>query len=113
MWGLGTDAFEVNQYRPFTTLYWAVTGKMVGGTLVTRYPIGREDALIAHTRSNAFLFSRENDLGSIEKGRFADMVVLNKDYLTVPADEIKEIESVMTIVGGRIAYDAAAEAAAQ
>ena len=113
MWGLGTDAFEVNQYRPFMTLYWAVTGKMVGGTVVTRYPIGREDALIAHTRSNAFLFSRENDLGSIEKGRFADMLVLNKDYLTVPADEIKEIESVLTIVGGRIAYDAAAEAAAQ
>ena len=113
MWGLGTDAFEVNQYRPFTTLYWAVTGKMVGGTVVTRYPIGREDALIAHTRSNAFLFSRENDLGSIAKGRFADMVVLNKDYLTVPADEIKEIESVLTIVGGRIAYDAAAEASAQ
>jgi hypothetical protein len=113
MWGLGTDAFEVNQYRPFTTLYWAVTGKMVGGKVVTRYPIGRVDALIAHTRSNAFLFSRENDLGSIAKGRFADMVVLNKDYLTVPADEIKEIESVLTIVGGRIAYDAAAEASTQ
>ena len=33
-WGLGTDAFEVNQFRPFQTLYWAVTGKMVGGTVV-------------------------------------------------------------------------------
>ncbi len=53
-WGLGTDAFEVNQYRPFTTLWWAVTGKMVGGRVVNRQPIGREDALIAHTRKNAY-----------------------------------------------------------
>ena len=54
IWGLGTDAFEVNQYRPFTTLWFAVTGKMVGGTVVNRQPISREDALIAHTRRNAF-----------------------------------------------------------
>ena len=57
----GTDAFEVNQYRPFTTLWWAVTGKMVGGTVVNRQPISREDALIAHTRKNAYFFFREND----------------------------------------------------
>ena len=52
-WGFGTDAFEVNQYRPFMTLYWAVTGKMVGGKVVNNQPINREDALIAHTRKNA------------------------------------------------------------
>ena len=75
MWGLGTDAFEVNQYRPFQTLYWAVTGKMVGGTVVNTHTVSREAALIAHTRSNAYLFFRENDLGSIQSGRFADLVV--------------------------------------
>ena len=48
-WGLGTDAFEVNQFRPFQTLYWAVTGKMVGGTVVNTHPTTREAALIAHT----------------------------------------------------------------
>jgi predicted amidohydrolase YtcJ len=106
LWGFGTDALEVNQYRPFTTLYWAVTGKMVGGKVVNRYPIGREDALIAHTRSNAYLVFRENDLGSIQAGRLADLVVIDKDYLTVPADQIKEIQSVMTIVGGKIVYEA-------
>ena len=106
LWGLGTDALEVNQYRPFTTLYWAVTGKMVGGTVVNKYPISREDALIAHTRSNAYMIFRENDLGSIQSGKLADLVVIDKDYLTVPADQIKEIQSVMTIVGGRIAYEA-------
>jgi predicted amidohydrolase YtcJ len=111
MWGLGTDAFEVNQYRPFQALYWAVTGKMVGGTVVNTHTISREDALIAHTRSNAYLFFRENDLGSIEPGRYADIVVIDKDYLTIPADQIKDIKPVMTIVGGRVVYDAAAEPA--
>jgi predicted amidohydrolase YtcJ len=111
-WGLGTDAFEVNQYRPFQTLYWAVTGKMVGGMVVNTSTVTREEALIAHTRSNAYLFFRENDLGSIQPGRLADMVVIDRDYLTVPVDQIKDIKSVMTIVGGRVAYDASAPAAA-
>ena len=109
-WGLGTDAFEVNQYRPFQTLYWAVTGKMVGGTVVNTHPVTREEALIAHTRSNAYLFFRENDLGTIQSGRLADLVVLDRDYLTVPADEIKDINPVMTMVGGRVVFDAAAPA---
>ena len=111
MWGLGTDAFEVNQYRPFQTLYWAVTGKMVGGTVVNTHTVSREAALIAHTRSNAYMFFRENDLGSIQPGRFADLVVIDRDYLTVPADQIKDIRPVLTMVGGRVVFDAAAEAA--
>jgi len=106
LWGLGTDAFEVNQYRPFTTLWWAVTGRMVGGKIVNREPVSREDALIAHTRNNAFFFFRENELGSIAPGKLADMLVLDRDYLTVPADEIKDINPVITIVGGRIVFDA-------
>jgi predicted amidohydrolase YtcJ len=110
LWGLGTDAFEVNQYRPFQTLYWAVTGKMVGGTVVNTHTVSREAALIAHTRSNAYIFFRENDLGSIQAGRFADLVVIDRDYLTVPADQIKDIKPVLTMVGGRVVYDVAAPA---
>jgi predicted amidohydrolase YtcJ len=105
MWGIGTDAFEVNQFRPFTTLQWAVSGKMVGGLQVLKTPVSREQALIAHTRSNAFLFFRENDLGSIQPGRFADIIVTDKDYLTVPVDQIKDLKSVMTIVGGKVFLD--------
>ena len=111
MWGFGTDAFEVNQFRPFQMLYFAVTGKMVGGTVVNTHTVSREHALMAHTRNNAYLFFRENDLGSIQPGRFADIVVIDKDYLTVPAEQIKDIKSVMTIVGGRVVYDAATEPA--
>jgi predicted amidohydrolase YtcJ len=108
IWGLGTDAFEVNQYRPFTTLWYAVTGRMVGGTVVNRRPVSREDALIAHTRRNAFVILQENNLGSIAAGKYADLLVLDRDYLTIPADEIKDIKPVMTMVGGRVVYDAAA-----
>ncbi len=109
MWGIGTDAFEVNQYRPFQNLYWAVTGKMVGGTVVNTHTISREHALIAHTRSNAYMFFRENDLGSIQPGRFADLVTIDRDYLTIPADQIKDIKVLMTMVGGRVVYDATAD----
>ena len=108
IWGLGTDAFEVNQYRPFVTLSFAVTGKMVGGTVVNRTPVTREEALIAHTRGSAYQILQENNLGSIQAGKLADMVVIDRDYLTVPADQIKDIKSAMTIVGGRVVYDAAA-----
>ena len=112
LWGFGTDAFEVNQFRPFQMLYFAVTGKMVGGTVVNTHTVSREAALIAHTRSNAYLFFRENDLGSIQPGRFADLAVLDKDYMTIPADQIKDIVSVLTMAGGRVVYDAAAAATA-
>ena len=83
---------------------------MVGGTKVLRaQTISREDALIAHTRKNAFLVFQENNLGSIQPGKLADLVVLDRDYLTIPADQIKDIKPVMTMVGGRIVYDANGE----
>ena len=78
---------------------------MAGGMKVIRQTISREDALIAHTRKNAFLVFQENDLGSIQPGKLADLVVLDRDYLTIPADQIKDIKPVMTMVGGRIVYD--------
>ena len=104
-WGFGTDGTAANQALPFTTLYFAVTGKMVGGTKVIRQTIGREDALIAHTRKNAYLVFQENNLGAIQPGKLADLLVLDRDYLTIPADDIKNIKPVMTIVGGRIVYE--------
>ena len=108
MWGFGTDATAANQYLPFTTLYFAVTGKMPGGMKVIRQTISREDALIAHTRKNAFLVFQEDNLGSLQPGKLADLVVLDRDYLTIPADQIKDIRPAMTMVGGRIVHDSGA-----
>ena len=106
-WGFGSDGSRANQILPFETLSWAVTGKMVGGKTVLRQTISREDALIAHTRKNAYFVFRENDLGSIEPGKLADLVVIDRDYLTIPAGDIKNIRVMMTMVGGRVVYDAA------
>jgi predicted amidohydrolase YtcJ len=108
MWGFGSDGSRANQLLPFTTMAWAVTGKMVGGMQALRptQTISREDALIAFTRRNAYFVFQEDNLGSIQPGKLADLVVLDRDYLTVPADQIKDIKSVMTMVGGRIVYDA-------
>ena len=83
-WGFGSDGSRANQILPFETLGWAVTGKMVGGKTVLRQPISREDALIAHTRKNAYFVFQENNLGSIQAGKLADLVVLDRDYLTDP-----------------------------
>jgi len=106
LWGLGTDGTAANQTLPFITLSFAVTGKMAGGMKVNRQTISREDALIAHTRKNAFFVFQEDNLGSIQPGKLADLVVLDRDYLTVPADQIKDIQPVMTVMGGRIVYEA-------
>ena len=59
------------------------------------------------TMGPAFFMSEENMLGSIETGKYADMVVLSGDYMAVPDDRLDELEPVMTIVGGKIVYDAA------
>src|SRR5262249_47213823 len=107
MWGLGTDGTAANQTLPFMTLYFAVTGKMAGGLKVIKQTVSREDALIAHTRRNAFFVFQENNLGSIQPGKLADLLVLERDYLTIRADQIKDIKPAMTVVGGRVVYDAA------
>jgi predicted amidohydrolase YtcJ len=105
-WGLGSDATAVTPSNPFYTLSFAVTGKMIGGRHVNRQTVTREEALIAHTRSNAYFLFQESNLGSLTRGRYADLLVLDRDYLTVPADEIKDIKPLITMVGGRVVHDA-------
>lgn len=105
-WGLGSDATAVTPTSPFTTLHWAVTGEMVGGRKVLKETITREEALIAHTRSNAAFLFQDGNLGSLAPGKYADLVVLDRDYLTVPAAEIKDLKPVMTMVGGKVVHEA-------
>ncbi len=105
-WGLGSDATAVTPSNPFYTLWFAVTGKMVGGHKVNRQTITREEALIAHTRNNASIVFQESNLGSIQNGKYADLLVLDRDYLKVPADQIKDIKPLMTMVGGKVVYEA-------
>ena len=102
--GLGTDGTKAAQIDPFVTLWWAVSGKALNGEVIQHQTLTREEALIATTRANAHLMFMEHDIGAIKPGLLADMVVLDRDYLTVPEDEIKDISPVATMVGGRIVY---------
>jgi predicted amidohydrolase YtcJ len=105
-WGLGSDATAVTTSNPFYTLAFAVTGEMIGGAKVNRQTITREEALIAHTRSNSFILFQEGNIGALAPGKYADLLVLDRDYLTVPAGEIKDIKPLITMVGGKVVYDA-------
>ena len=106
--GAGTDAHRVASYNPFTALQWSlVDSKKAGG--VQRGPERtptREDVLRAYTIGSAWFSFDENKRGSLEPGKLADLAVLTKDYLTVPADQIGSIESLLTMVGGKIVYAA-------
>jgi len=104
VWGLGSDATAVTTANPFYTLSFAVTGRMLGGRRVNRQSVSREQALIAHTRSNALFVFQESNLGSIAPGKYADLLVLDRDYFTVPAAQIKDIRPALTMVGGTIVY---------
>jgi predicted amidohydrolase YtcJ len=106
--GAGTDAHRVASYNPFTALEWSlVDSKNAGG--VQRGPEQtptREDALRAYTVGSAWFSFDENKRGSLEPGKLADLAVLTKDYMTVPVSEIGGIESLLTMVGGKIVYAA-------
>jgi predicted amidohydrolase YtcJ len=106
--GGGTDAHRVASYNPFTSLQWFVDGRTVGG-IALRGPEetpDRETALRFYTLGSAWFSHDDNRRGSIEVGKLADLAVLSKDYLTVPVGEIGSIESLLTMVGGRVVYGA-------
>jgi len=105
-WGLGTDGTKASQIEPMRTLYWAVTGRGINGDQILNKDqlLSREEALIAHTKSNAALVNRANSLGQIRPGYLADFVVLNADYLSVDDELIPSIEVEMTVVAGKVVY---------
>jgi predicted amidohydrolase YtcJ len=104
--GLGTDATRVSTFNPWASLYWAVTGKTIGGYQFwpKQDVLSRFEALQLYTTGSAWFSNEENVKGKIEKGEYADMVILNKDYFSIPIDAIKDIHALMTVVNGKIVY---------
>ncbi|MFJ4340717.1 amidohydrolase [Streptomyces sp. NPDC088915] len=102
----GTDATRVSSYNPWVSLHWLVTGRTVGGTPLRPGPelLGRETALALYTRGGARLTGEEDVKGVLREGFYGDLTVLSDDYFTVPDAAIPDIESVLTVVGGRIVY---------
>ena len=106
IWGLGSDSTTSNSPNPFHTIAWVVTGHSASGKQTFFETTSREDALVAHTRTNGYILFREDHIGSLEVGKLADFAVLNDDYMTVPAEQIKDLHSVMTVVEGKVVYTA-------
>ena len=110
--GAGSDSAVVGALNPWLGLYFMVTGKDASGELLLPgQQIGRKDALRLYTAANAWFNFEEQDLGSIEAGKLADLVVLDKPYLQISNDEIKQMKPVLTMVGGRVVHARAPYAA--
>ncbi|MCM2323498.1 MAG: amidohydrolase, partial [Oligoflexia bacterium] len=104
--GAGTDATRVSSYNPWVALYWLVTGKTVGGLKI--YPdencLDREKALRLWTDQNTWFSNEEGARGQIKASQLADFIVLSEDYFSVDAEKIKDLTSVLTVVGGKVVH---------
>ena len=107
--GAGTDATRVSSYNPYLSLYWLITGKTIGG--LGLYPeenrLDRAEALKLYTMGSSWFSTEDGKKGALAPGQLADLAVLSADYFSIPQEEIKQLESVLTIVGGKIVYASA------
>jgi hypothetical protein len=107
--GAGTDATRVSSYNPYLSLYWLITGRTLGGLQL--YPeanrMDRSEALRLYTVGSTWFSSEENKKGTLVPGQLADLAVLTADYFSIPEEDIKGLESVLTIVGGNVVYASA------
>jgi predicted amidohydrolase YtcJ len=104
----GTDAHRVSTYNPFTVLQWLQDGKTASGHALrgAEETPSRADALRFYTMGSAWVARDETLRGSLEAGKFADLAVLNADYMTEPLNDIGRNFSLLTMVGGKIVYAA-------
>lgn len=106
----GTDGNRATSYNPWIGVHWLITGKTLGGAKLQgdQNLLNRTEALRMYTHKGAWISREENLKGTLEVGKLADLVFLSADYFTVEVDEIRNLESVLTMVGGRVAYGAGA-----
>jgi predicted amidohydrolase YtcJ len=107
--GAGSDSAQISTLDPWLMIYYMVTGKNASGVLVNdKEQITRNEALRLYTANNGWFLHEEDKLGSIEPGKFGDVVVLSDDYFDprkVPDEQIRRLKSVLTVVGGRVVHD--------
>jgi len=104
----GTDANRATSYNPWIGVYWLITGKTLGGAKLQgdHNLLDRTEALRLYTAGGAWMSREEEKKGTLEPGKFADLVMLSDDYFNVPVENIKNIEAVLTMVGGKVVYGA-------
>lgn len=104
---LGSDAIDAGPYPPFIHLWYTISGKTLDPAtpgVVPDQRLTREQALRAATANCAWFVRLEGKVGSLEAGKYADLVVLSRDYFTVPVDDIRGLTSVLTMVGGKVVF---------
>ena len=104
--GMGTDATRGSSFNPWVGIHWLVTGKTAAGQihLSSENLLTREEAIMVYSLGSAW-FSQEEDVkGKIKPGQLADVVLLTQDVMTIPEDDIKKIQSALTVVNGKIVY---------
>jgi len=106
--GGGTDATRVASYNPWVGLYWLVSGRTIGGAALydASERLSRNEALALYTSRNAWFSGEDGQKGKIEAGQLADFAVLNQDYFTVAEDRIRDTESLLTVLGGKVVWAA-------
>ena len=105
--GGGSDATNVAALNPWLMMYYMTTGKNnAGAALNPGQTISRLEALRLYTIGSAYLSFDDDKLGTIEKGKLADLVVLSDDPLTVSDDRLRKISSVLTLQAGKIVHTA-------
>lgn len=106
--GAGTDGTRVASYNPWVSLFWLVSGRTVGGLKLytTKNRQTREQALRLYTQGSAWFSGEESRKGQIRVGQLADLAVLSQDYFAIPEDEIRSLQSLLTVVGGRTVWAA-------
>ncbi|CDZ29066.1 amidohydrolase [Neorhizobium galegae] len=103
-----TDAFRAATFNPWVGISWMVSGKSVSGSEVLAYDnrLSRTEALKLFTTGAAWFMKTESEMGQIAPGNLADFAVLDRDYFSVPEDQIKSVSSVLTVMGGRVVFGA-------
>jgi predicted amidohydrolase YtcJ len=104
----GTDGNRATSYNPWVGVHWLLTGKTLGGGQLQgeKNLLGRTEALRLWTEGGAWMSSEEDKKGTLAAGKLADLVLLSGDYFSMPVDEVKDLESVLTMVGGKVVYAA-------
>jgi predicted amidohydrolase YtcJ len=106
---LMTDAMNVSPWAPFQTLWYVTSGQtLIPGTtgVPAEERLTRLEALRHATVECGWFLDLDGKVGTLEPGKYADMIVLDKDYFAVPDEEIKDITSLLTVVDGRIVHAA-------
>lgn len=106
--GMSSDGMQISPMNPWLGLYYVVTGRNARGELINAgQTLNRDEAIHLYTAANGWFLREEDKLGTIEPGKYADLVVLSADYFdgkAVPDEVIKDLHSILTVVGGKVVY---------